>query len=1002
MVEKKDTITVNLEIFSNLKNYFLKNNFVLTFSILAFLSVLIGILKLFEVPLGIPFLEQLIGLFSGGFWFFFSTMSALSGILAYHKKFKLMFIPILIWLLIITVYVRTSNIPLLINAATGEPVLGPDLDPFLYLRHAEDIINGENLGDIDYMRYAPIGAPSYLKRSLMPWTIVGIYYVINIFGEYSVTQAAIITPVILFILSLIGFFFFTYVLFSFKLSEKKSLTGATIASFFYAFIPSMLHRTTAGIPEIESLGMVWFWLAFLFFALAWKQKVPEENRTKNKVKIKIIILGLISGLFTGLMSWSWGGYTYIYMVISLATFLGFLFNIQFKKNLTIFSSFLFLGVLGEFLKYNGFFSIKESLIIIATSFNDTGFALGVFLILIGNFILFSSKIKDTRGIKIIKRKINLPENLLTILILFILLIVFVLISNPGVFSDFVLNIAGRLLQPFGESRIGLTVAENRAPYFNEILGSFGILIWLFLIGLILIFYETIKNFDLKKRLMLLSSFILFLFAITFSRISNNHLLDGENLISKILFFGGFILFGGVALYTYVLSWLEKKSKKDDTAFKKFSEIDITYLIFISFGFWAIISMRGAVRLFFIIGPMVILISVYFFIKIMDYKKTKEELSKIFLGVTIFLSILILGLSFLTYANSTILSASNMVPSVYNQQWHNAMYWVSENTPEGAIFTHWWDYGYWVQTLGKRPTVSDGQHITNWWDHTVGRYLLTSPTPETALSLMKSHNVSYLLIDSTDIGKYAAFSTIGSDDTGKDRRSWIPIMPLEPSQVYETGNSTKLLFIGGTALDGDIIYNQEEGKQLFLPENKAGLGGIILEYSTKEEKVSFSQPKGIFVYNNQRYDLPLRYLYYNNQIIDFNSGVNSMIKIVPGLSQDNKQGLSISQMGAVMYLSEKTKDSLLVQLYLLDDPENLYPTLKIAHIEDDFIIKNLKQQGIDLGSFVYYQGLRGPIKIWEVNFPGNILKREEFLEFLPEGFNPVTGPWATLDNLSFSV
>jgi len=33
--------------------------------------------------------------------------------------------------------------------------------------------------------------------------------------------------------------------------------------------------------------------------------------------------------------------------------------------------------------------------------------------------------------------------------------------------------------------------------------------------------------------------------------------------------------------------------------------------------------------------------------------------------------------------------------------------IKDNTNEDGIFAHWWDYGYWVQTLGKRATIADG-------------------------------------------------------------------------------------------------------------------------------------------------------------------------------------------------------------------------------------------------------------------------------------------------------
>ncbi|MBU2612624.1 MAG: hypothetical protein KKB62_02800, partial [Nanoarchaeota archaeon] len=102
-------------------------------------------------------------------------------------------------------------------------------------------------------------------------------------------------------------------------------------------------------------------------------------------------------------------------------------------------------------------------------------------------------------------------------------------------------------------------------------------------------------------------------------------------------------------------------------------------------------------------------------------------------------------------------------------------------------------------------------------------------------------------------------------------------------------------------------------------------------------------------------------------------------------------------GAVIYLSEKTKDTLFSQLYLMDDPNDLYPTIILAHTESDYVVKSLKSQGLNLGEFVYFQGLRGPIKIWEVNYPENVLEREEFLLKLDPNEN-----WALLDDLEFTV
>ena len=39
-------------------------------------------------------------------------------------------------------------------------------------------------------------------------------------------------------------------------------------------------------------------------------------------------------------------------------------------------------------------------------------------------------------------------------------------------------------------------------------------------------------------------------------------------------------------------------------------------------------------------------------------------------------------------------------------WPDAMLWVKTNTPENAKILSWWDYGYWIETLGDRITYAD--------------------------------------------------------------------------------------------------------------------------------------------------------------------------------------------------------------------------------------------------------------------------------------------------------
>ena len=316
----------------------------------------------------------------------------------------------------------------------------------------------------------------------------------------------------------------------------------------------------------------------------------------------------------------------------------------------------------------------------------------------------------------------------------------------------------------------------------------------------------------------------------------------------------------------------------------------------------------------------------------------------------------------TYYSTIKYQATYQAPS-YDVSWQNAMEWVRTNTTDDSLFLHWWDYGYWVQTGGNRATVSDGGHAQGKFggNGKIGRYVLTTPYPETAKSFMKTFNVTHLLIDHTDLGKYSAYSSIGDGDEISDRASSLPIFSIDESQSIETSNGTGFVYVGGSYLDVDITYNNN-GTIVFLPARKAAIVAVTIELNSFG---TYSQPTGVYYYNNQYYYLPVRYFATSSTYHDFGDGLNSTIYIFPKL---NGQQLDID--GALVYLSEKTMNSLFVKLYLMNDPLNEYDGLSLVYSES--------QYGTE---FCYDDNYYGQIKIWEVNISAmddiNVVK--EFME-----------------------
>jgi len=858
-------------------------------------------------------------------------------------------------ILFTSVLARTQNIPQLKDVTTGNYTLGPDLDPFLYLRNAQEIADGK-LQNPDMMRQAPLGFENYAKTNLMPWTIVWIY---KIFHLSSVEFAAIITPVILFALTLIIFFLFVRKVFARISGGKNASIIALIASAFYAFAPEMLHRTTAGIPEIESLGMLWFWCAFYFFVSAW-----QSDKIRNQT-----IFGAVAGIFTGLMVWSWGGFRYIFMTFALAAFLIFLLGKEKRKNIAIYSAWIIPSL--AFCLAKG---MSPGWMI--SSISDTGLAMMVFAVLLVDFAIFNTKLKK------LKEKIKLPESIISVIVLLLLSILVLLAVNPGFVSSTFSKITEGLLHPFGEGRIGLTVAENRAPYFVEVFNSFGMLFWIFFFGITLIFYEATKHFNAKNKTLLNLFFWIFLTTFIFSRISPQSMLNGENLISKIFYFGGLAAFCIIAFCMFI----KAHRKNDERTLNDFKSIKFEYLLLMALSFWGIISMRGAIRLFFIISPILIIVSSYLPVRIAEYAlKSKEILHKILIWCIVLLLAVSLVITFISNEKSTVNEAKWTVPSAYYQQWQKSMAWVRESTPENSIFVHWWDYGYWIQTWGKRPTVTDGGHANSFWDHTTARYLMTAQNEKTALQMCKAYNVSYFLIDSSDIGKYPAYSSIGSDATGKDRLSWIGTFILDDKKTEDLRNETRYAYTGGTMLDQDIVW---EG-QIF-PEGEAGIGEFIMSVNVETQAINGID--AIFVYNNKPFSIPIKNVYVNGKLTDVSKGkksLNSTLYLFPRIDEKG----AISGIGAGLYLSEKAMNAEWVRLYLLGETKNF----ELVHTEPALFVQQLKDvYNISVGDFIYANDFYGPIKIWKVNYPEDTEYREEYLQ--TTGWNQNTGPFASLDYL----
>lgn len=93
-------------------------------------------------------------------------------------------------------------------------------------------------------------------------------------------------------------------------------------------------------------------------------------------------------------------------------------------------------------------------------------------------------------------------------------------------------------------------------------------------------------------------------------------------------------------------------------------------------------------------------------------------------------------------------------NIATTDWLDAMQWLKENTPEDAVVASWWDYGYWITTLGERRSIADNATLIDWRIKQMAQVFLS--TPDEAWQILQEMDADYVLV-------YVAAQRINSED-----------------------------------------------------------------------------------------------------------------------------------------------------------------------------------------------------------------------------------------------
>ncbi len=643
---------------------------------------------------------------------------------------------IIIILLLLGFFSKSLNLSSLLPLE----LIGPD--PYLAFRYLQELVAYGKIIVPDCLRYYPL-CIGIDKKFLV--TVYVSYLIYKLTGLSLDFIAKIFSP-LMFGISVVIFYFLSK-----EITKDRNISLLT--SLVFSLIPSITTRINAGLFEKEPAALPFILLSFLFYL-----KAINENNLKKKIIYYILV-----GLFILILQYAWGGWRFIPMVIGLVTFLYFLIKGYFDKYYILSLVWIF-----NSLKFG------------------TVEAIALLPVIYGFTLEFVKKYR--KYFEFLK-----VDDRIKPLILFIIpALIFI---HP--------KISYILSNPWTE-RFASSVAEQQITTFSDwlkLIDPFGLILYALGISFILYskaekLYEKILSFILPFAYIyvtiafsqvLYGWFLLFLVISFYLYLS---IKKGGNIYEIFLLIlaglglsiGDYIIrltfYTGLSLPLILIPVLRNLEIKFDANIEK--AVMIFSLLIASI---QLLLVNSSLKLpqFFLLIPLSIPLILFY----LNYNKKGFALKYLLIILLVF------GFPKVSFSYLT-----SLIQSKYMRGdiiWLEAGKWIKNNTEPNAVFASWWDYGYYIQTLGNRTTFVDPGNAYPYWNHLVGRYILCG-NETTALELLYTHTdnftrPSYLVIDPTDIGKFYQFSRLGSDSK-YDKFSWItPVMLEEISEdtlVYSTG------------------------------------------------------------------------------------------------------------------------------------------------------------------------------------------------------------------------
>jgi len=215
-------------------------------------------------------------------------------------------------------------------------------------------------------------------------------------------------------------------------------------------------------------------------------------------------------------------------------------------------------------------------------------------------------------------------------------------------------------------------------------------------------------------------------------------------------------------------------------------------------FWLLMSLQTIfymVRLVFFLGPPAAIMAGYFMAFITNRIVKNDVLNKKFkfgnINAVMIILVIFIAVVLLSNAVTGYVFCSSVGPS-YNQYWDEAMNYMKTQTPVNSSILSWWDFGYWFQAKGERPSIADGGNNNGTVDDQIAEWFVTDARNWTQYRWwLKSKDVKYILMDYTLPGKYGAISKIASKG-----KTITGMLQMQQTATYPQANKTIIEYSAG--------------------------------------------------------------------------------------------------------------------------------------------------------------------------------------------------------------